>query len=264
MPFDGLVGHERVELCHLGALGVGGSATDEDARDVGQTGLGAGDDLGFKGRSDPGVRLCNRHGVVLPVDGDGLGRAFIALGVDDGVAGRAVFGDADVVDTRSLAAHLIEEAFDHLGGLGNSFTGVGDAGLLDPLLQVLDVLVDVRVDVIEYLLDFRRCAVDLGGYSAAAVRSECRESVSRWSRLIGGLVALAAERQKNRSGEKTDFPGCRHSFPFTLQVKPGQDALAGAIDAGGFHACEQNRRIAETVSVKNPSAWKGVLTQQSA
>ena len=86
--------------------------------------------------------------------------------VDHGVAGRAVFGDADVENLGLLAAQLVEEALDHLGRLGDALTRVRDAGLPDPLLKVLDVLVDVLVDVGD---DLRVAVIGRGvGFSPAA------------------------------------------------------------------------------------------------
>ena len=179
LAVDCLVSHQSVKLSHLRPLGVGRAAADQDAWNVRQPCLRPGDDLCLKGRCDPGVGLRDGHGVVLPVDGDRLGSTLVALGVDDGVAGRAILGDPDVVDARRLTAHLVEEALYHLGGLGDTFTGVRDTWLLDPLLQILDVLVDVRVDVVEHLLDFRWRTSDLGRHTAAAIWVDAKGPVWR-------------------------------------------------------------------------------------
>ena len=154
LAVDGFVGHQGVQLRHLTALGVGGSASNEDPGGVGQASGLTVNDAALEGGGDPQLGLSDGHGVVLPVDGDGLGGPLIALGVDDRVAGGAVFGDADVVDAGGLAAEFIEEALHHLGTLRNTFAGVGDAGLLDPLLEIFDVVVDVLIDIVEGLLEF--------------------------------------------------------------------------------------------------------------
>ncbi len=142
---------EGVQLHHLRALGVGGAAAEHHLL-VGRL-L---DQLALEGRVLPGVGLRDRHGVVHPVDQQGLLGAFVALGVDDRVAGRAVLGHAHVVDLRLLAAQFVEEALHHLRRFRDAFTGIGDAGLLNPLLQVDDVLIDVLVDVLEDLGEIRR------------------------------------------------------------------------------------------------------------
>ena len=211
LAVDGLVGHQGVELGHLGALGVDGAAAYEHAGDVGQAGLRAGNDVGLKGWRDPGVGLGDGHGVVLPIDGDGFGRALVALGVDDRVAGRAVLGDADVVDAGGLAAELVEEALDHLGGLRNAFAAVRDAGLLDPLLQVLDVLVDVLVDVVEDLADLRRRGLGVGTDTAGAIGLHVQRLLGLGGALRSGLFArFTTEREQDRSSENTGFPGTLH------------------------------------------------------
>ena len=78
------------------------------------------------------------------------------MGVDHGVAGTAVLRYANVVDAGLLAAKLVEETLHHLRALRDSLAAVGDAGLADPLLQVLDVVVDVAIDVSKGFLQVRR------------------------------------------------------------------------------------------------------------
>ena len=159
---DRLDRHQRVPVGELRPLRVGGAAADQHllVRPLF-------DQVGFERRLLPRVGLRHRHRVVLPVDRDRARRAVVAFRVDHRVAGRAPFGDADVVDPRRLAAELLEEALHHLGRLGNALAAVGDARLADPLLQVLDVVVDVLVDVAVDLLqligrDLGHVDVDLG------------------------------------------------------------------------------------------------------
>src|SRR5919198_4634788 len=148
---DRLDRHQGVQLRHLRPLRVRGAASDEDL--LVRRLL---DNPRLERRRLPDVGLRDRHRVVLPVDRHGLRRAFVAPRVDDRVAGRAPFGDADVVDARLLAAELLEESLHHLGALGDTFAAVRDARLADPFLEVHDVLVDVFVDVREHLLQVLR------------------------------------------------------------------------------------------------------------
>jgi hypothetical protein len=197
LAVGGLDGHEGVELGHFGALGVDGSAADEDLLEgrVDASGFAV-DETAFEGRCDPEVGLGDGHGVVHPVDEEGLGRAFVAGGVDDGVAVLAPLGDADVVDVGLLAAELVEEAFDHLGGLGDAFAGVGDGGLLDPLLEIFDVLIDVFVDVGEgLLLGLGHVGgVDLDGLIAVGTDAEFWSGAGSDGGLWGGLATVEEGR----------------------------------------------------------------------
>jgi hypothetical protein len=147
LAVHGLDGAERVQLRHLRAFRIRGAAADQHllVRRLF-------DESRFERRRRPRIRLRDRHRVVHPVDQHRLVGALVALRIDDGIAGRAVFGDADVIDARLLAAKLVEESLHHFGGLGNALARVRDARLANPLLQVLDVRVDVVVDVRKDLL----------------------------------------------------------------------------------------------------------------
>ena len=193
LPCTALIARKRVQLRHLRALRVGGAAADQHLlvrRLLDQPRL--------EGRRRPRVGLRDRHRVVHPVDQQRLLGALVALRVDDGIAGRAVFGDADVEDLRLLAAELVEEALHHLGGLGNALAGVRDARLANPLLQVLDVRIDVLVDVREDLLQLGRHLAQVRLDLGVAVPGGCRVSwrPARWSRRAaraGWLQAAAAK-----------------------------------------------------------------------
>ena len=92
-----------------------------------------------------------------------------------------------VEDARVLAAELLEEALHHLGALGNALAAVRDAGLLDPLLEVFRVLVDVRVDVREDLLQV--------GRQLAVIRLEVR---------IGRAERMNPDLRLGRAGAAAD------------------------------------------------------------
>ena len=162
----------------LRAFGVGGSAADEDFFVGGVDARGCSvDEAAFEGWGDPGFGLGDGHGVVHPVEDEGFGCTFVAFGIDDWVAGGAVLGDADVVDAGGLAAEFVEEAFDHLGGLGDAFAGVGDAGLLDPALEVGDVIVDVGVDVVVDLLEVVGRVGEIRADGLISVRTDIERGV---------------------------------------------------------------------------------------
>ena len=150
LSVHGLDRAERVELRHLRAFRVCRAAPDQHLL-VGPL-L---DETRFERRVVPRVGLRDRHGVVHPVDEERLLGALVTLGVNDGIARRAVFSHAHVKDLCLLAAELVEEGLDHLRRLRDALTGVRDAGLFNPLLQVVDVLVDVLVDVGVDLLQVR-------------------------------------------------------------------------------------------------------------
>src|SRR5205823_4939714 len=133
-------------------------------------------------------------------------------------AGRSPLGDADVVDPRLLAPELLEEALDHLGRFGDAFTAVRDARLTNPLLQVLDVIVDVLIDVGEDLLeifvgDLAHVRRDFG----VAGRTD-PELLLRWSgrgvrRHLRARAARCEQREQKhhggaetRSGSTTETP----------------------------------------------------------
>ena len=147
------------------------------------------DEPAFERRRFPRIGLCDRHRVVLPVDRDRPRRAFVALGIDDRIAWRAPLGEADVIDARFLAPELLEEPLHHLGRLGNALAAVRDARLTDPLLQVLDVVVDVLIDVGEDL--FEIVVLDLahvGLNRGVAVRTDSE------LRLRGGGGGISRHR----------------------------------------------------------------------
>ena len=207
LPLTARMAHEGFELGELWALGVGGSAADEDFFISGIDACGCPiDEATLEGRGDPGFRLGNGHGVVHPVEDEGFWRAFVALGIDDGVAGGAVLGNADVVDARGLAAELVEEALDHLGGFGDAFPGVRDAGLLDPVLEVGDVIVDVGVDVVVDLLEVGRGLGEVGGEGLVAVGADVEGGMH-----CGGLggwrrrMLAGSEGEDGGSGEEADL-----------------------------------------------------------
>ena len=142
LPGHLLDSHQRIPLRHLPALRVVRAPADHHFLERRLF-----DQASLERRRYPYVRLSHRHRVVHPVNQQRSRRAEIALRVYDRVALRSVFGRADVVDTRLLTAQLFPEALHHFRGFRNALTGVRDAWLLNPLLQVAHVLVDVLVDV---------------------------------------------------------------------------------------------------------------------
>ena len=104
--------------------------------------------------------MSDRHGVVHPIDDNGLLGTLIAVRVDHRVALLAPFGDTDVIHLGLLAAELIKKAFDHLRGLLHALTRVRDTGLLYPFLQIDHVFVDMVIDVAENLFQVLR--INLG------------------------------------------------------------------------------------------------------
>ena len=140
--------HQRIPICELRPFRIRRTAPDQHLLIWRLL-----DEPAFERRRFPRIRLGDRHGVVLPVDRDRPRRAFVAFGIHDRIAWRAPLGDPDVVDARFLAPELLEEPLHHLGRLGNALTAVRDARLTDPLLQVLDVVVDVLIDVGEDLFE---------------------------------------------------------------------------------------------------------------
>ena len=122
-----------------------------------------------------------------------LRRALVAFGVNHRIAGGAVFGDADVIHAGLLAAELIEEAFDHFGAFRDALAGVRDAGLADPLLKIVDMLVDVVVDVGEDFFQIVGSLAEVGLDGFIAVRADAellradgpsmrRSASDRWCR----------------------------------------------------------------------------------
>jgi hypothetical protein len=105
------------------------------------------------------------------------------------------------------AAELVEEALDHLGGLGDAFAGVGDAGLAYPLLQVLDVLIDVVVDVLEGFFGLGRelGLVNLDGLFAMGFDTEFGGGFGGGGGR-GGLALATGECRENTDGEDEGYP----------------------------------------------------------
>ena len=125
-----------------------------------------------------------------------LRRAFVAFGVDNGIALAAVLSEPGVIDAGVLTAELFEESLHHLGALGNTLAAVRDARLLNPLLNVLRVLVDVGVDVREHLLKVGRELGIIWLEGGVA----CAERVNADLRLLrrflcnrGGLLAISGD-----------------------------------------------------------------------
>ena len=193
---DRLDGHQRVPVGELRPLRVGRAAPDHHLlvrRLFHQARL--------ERRRRPRIGLRDRHRVVLPVDGNRARRAVVAFRVHDRIARRAPFSDADVVDPRGLAPELLEEALDHLRRLGNPLAAVRDAGLSHPLLQVLDVLVDVIVDVAVHLLQFvgHLAQIRLDGFVAGRANAEFgfRRGRRRRRLLLGRAFRTARSEQRD-------------------------------------------------------------------
>src|SRR6185437_3786309 len=199
---------ERVVLGHLGPLGVHRATAYQyfAVVDV-EPGSFAVDELAFERGSHPVLRLRDRHRVVHPIEDQCLGRTLITFRIDDGVAGRAVLGNAYVVYARLLAAELVEESFDHLGTLGDALAAIGDAGLADPLLQVLDVLIDVGVDVREDLLQVRRdlAHIHVNGFIPMRAYSQPGCAVCLCSGRRRRLLLITARRRQHRAGQATRY-----------------------------------------------------------
>jgi hypothetical protein len=196
LPVHRLNGAERIQLRHLRPLRVGRAAADQHFLVRGLL-----DQPCFKRRRRPRIGLRDRHRVVHPVDEQCLGRALVTLGVHDRIARRAVLGDANVEHLRLLTAQLIEEALHHLGRLGNAFARVRDAGLANPLLQILHVLIDVLVNVGMHLLHFRR--------QLAEVRGDLRIPIRTNTQLLGRRRRAGGRRSwrliaRHRNEQRTE------------------------------------------------------------
>ncbi len=201
LAVDRLDRAQRVQLRHLRALGVGGAAADQHLlvrRLLDQPAL--------ERRVGPRVGLRHRHRVVHPIDQQRLLGALVALRIHDGIAGRAVFGDADIEDLRLLAAELVEEALHHFGGLRNAFARVRDARLANPLLQVLDMRIDVVVDVREDLLQIGRDLAQVGLKLGVAGRADAELRGGRRRRRGGRCGRLVAGRGGKDRAKSDDCP----------------------------------------------------------
>jgi hypothetical protein len=119
LAVHGLDRAKRVQLRHLRPFGVRGATADQHFRIRRLL-----DEPRFERRMLPRVGLRDRHRVVHPVDEERLLCTLVALGIHDGIARRAVLGDANIEHLRLLASELVEEAFDHFGRLGDALTGV--------------------------------------------------------------------------------------------------------------------------------------------
>ena len=159
---------------HFRPLGVGCAARHQHFRK-----FSIRDNRGVERRNPPDVRLRDGHGVVLPVEDNCLRGALITLRVDDRIAGQTPFGNAGVVNLGLLTTELVKETLHHLGGFLNTFAAVGDAGLANPLLQpfhvFVEMVIDVRVDLLEFF------ALDLG-------------KIDLWNRVTVGAVFMSENR----------------------------------------------------------------------
>ncbi len=229
---DRLDGHQGVPLRHLRSLGVDRAASDQHL--LVRRLL---DDVTREGWPDPKIGLCDRHGVVHPVDHQGLLGALVALGVHDGIALLAPLRDTRVVNLGALATQLVEVPFDHLGGFLDALPGVGDARLLDPLLQVAHVLIDVSIDVVEDLrqvrvLDLTHVDRDLG----VALRTDAG------GRRAGAGCGHLPSRRHRLGGDRG---GNRQEGRAAGKQQRGTDDATVRFQVMAFHCVESCRSASE-------------------
>ncbi len=189
--------HERVISSHLRSFRIHRASGHQHFLELALL-----NDARFKGRNFPDIGLRHGHGIVLPIDNDGLRRALVALGVHHRISRQSPLGDARIIDFRFLTPELIEETLDHLGGFLNAFAAVRNARLPDPLLQpflhvFVEVFVDVSVDFLEFLtLDLRH--VDMG--NCVALRTIFMSHHCR--RTFRGSPALGAPGRKHDDADQ--------------------------------------------------------------